>query len=615
MCGINLIVDKYKNLDNTPIRQMNMATQHRGPDGSFYNILTLSASQVFLGHNRLKVIDLNDHSNQPFFSPDQQYILLFNGEIYNYKSLKAQLQPPYSFRTTSDTEVLLYWLIEKGIQGLKTLEGMFALVFIDLAKQTILLARDQFFIKPLYYYHDDRYLIVSSELKGLLASGLVHKQLNTAQITWYLTCKFAQPPQTFYQNIYNLQTPLQYHLRAKKINTLPAIKQVRQQAFVSDNESIEELLIQSVRAQLAADVPIGIFLSGGVDSTLLLSIAKALGIRHFPSFSITNASAEEAFGTRDYHFARLAAKQYESEHLEYTVQASDLGNISSWVKNMDQPIGDGAALLTFLLAQKSSQYIKVALSGAGADELFAGYNRHWAFYQYLKNYSLLTRSQRFTRFVSRQFTDGFAHPWRKKFRLIQKFFHQIDKNPVTTFNNFTRLYNIPINSPLPTAQATDDMPYKTSEDWLQWCLTHDQQNYLANDVLALTDAMSMQHGLEVRVPYLSQLLASRLASYPATALLAEGKKSLLKRWLRKRSGDSYTQRPKEGFGMPFGGWLQQRQLPQILEYIQQSKLPVYEWVNYDKFQKIISLHQHKKRDFSSEIWSVVVLSYWLDQHF
>lgn len=613
MCGLNLIVDFRGEVSIANIQQMNAATQHRGPDGSFTSALHLDNAQVFLGHNRLKIIDLSNHSNQPFFSEDGRYVLIFNGEIYNYHQLKARLRTVPQWKTNSDTEVLLHWLITHQEAGIGALEGMFAFALVDTQNQSVLFGRDSAHIKPLYFYQNDVCLVVSSEIRGILASGLAPKVLNHSQIGHYLGFKYAQAPQTFFQGIHQMPLISRFELTNRTF-PLPPPSVASSPPQPLSIASIEQRLIESVAQQLNADVPIGIFLSGGVDSTLLLSIVQELGVKHLPSFALVNNESEQNFGTKDFYFARLAAKQYQSTHHEYTINPHDLVNLGDWVTCLDQPVADGAALLTYLLAQKAREQVKVVLSGAGADELFAGYNRHWAFAWYLKNQPWLNFIAPFARWLSKGLSDGMAHPWRKKFRLIQKFFAQLAPQPAQTFINFTRLQGIP----LAKGWAIDEfqhLRFKTREDWLHWCLQYDQQHYLTNDVLAITDTMSMQHGLEVRVPYLSQALIKAMQHYPAVDLLKQGKKSLLKTWLNQRGGQVYTQRTKEGFGMPFGKWLREGKLPWVIDSLKKPHPALCDWVDYPKFEHMLAAHQHKKRDYTSEIWAIVTLNYWLNSHF
>jgi asparagine synthase (glutamine-hydrolysing) len=614
MCGLNLIVDFRGNVGEASIRQMNVATQHRGPDGSFSTQVPLNNAQVFLGHNRLKIIDLSNDSNQPFFSRDKRYVLIFNGEIYNYRQLKAQLPATQHWKTNSDTEVLLYWLINHGAKGVADLEGMFAFALLDTHQQSILFGRDGAHIKPLYFHQSEHCLVVSSEIRGILASNLASKELNEEQIGHYLNFKYAQPPHTFFQGIDQLPPIAHFVIATQALKVIPQPTKPHLSSSEISNESIEQLLIESVAQQLKADVPVGIFLSGGVDSTLLLSIAQELGIKHLPSFAIINHVQDQSFGTRDFHFARLAAKQYQSIHHEYIVSPDDLKNLANWVNCMDQPIADGAALLTYLLSQKARKQVKVVLSGAGADELFAGYNRHWAFAWYLKNKRLLNAIAPYARWFSKGLSDGIAHPWRHKFRLIHKFFAQLAPSPAQTFINFTRLQGIPLRKAL-QFDISQEVNHHSREAWLRWCLQHDQQHYLPNDVLAVTDAMSMQHGLEVRVPYLSQALIQVMQQYSPLDSLKQGKKSLLKAWLNQRGGQVYTQRAKEGFGMPFGKWLQTGQLPWVIDALKKPHVVLYDWLDYPKFEQMLAAHQRKKRDYTSEIWAVVTLDYWLKSHF
>ncbi|HAS44691.1 MAG TPA: asparagine synthase (glutamine-hydrolyzing) [Microscillaceae bacterium] len=612
MCGINLIIDKQGKLDDTHIQRMNKATSHRGPDRSFYEAIQIGNLTLYLGHNRLKIIDLSDNANQPFYSADKQQVLLFNGEIYNYVSLKNQLKNKYSFKTQSDTEVLLYWLVEKGLEGIAQLEGMFAFVWIDIRQEKVFLVRDSFGIKPLYYFDDDRYTTVSSEIKGILDSGLVTSTLNEFQIGHYLTYKFAQSPQTFFQDIYQVISPCFFDIPNHQLVEIEQTEPIAEPLTPLNITDLESLLIQSVEQQLKADVPVGIFLSGGVDSTLLLSITQELGLKSIPSFSIANDAKETNFGTQDYHYARLAAQQFGGDHQEIKAKPTDLEEFEVWIRRLDQPIADGAIFLTDLLSRFARKSVKVALSGAGADELFAGYNRHQAFYYYLKNYRFFNNLTKRKKLLSSLALDGFAHPWRKKMRLIKKLLQNIDSSPAQTFINFTKPNVIPLNQTFVDSQALPSMAHKEFAQWLTWSLQYDQQHFLAQDVLPLTDAMSMLNSLEVRVPYLSQKLYRGLQHLNPEDLLQQGRKSLLKQWLLKRGGKAFVKRPKEGFGMPFGYWLQQGQLPWVINQLQNPEIPVYKWVNYEGFQKMLKLHIKQKRDYSSEVWSVYLLSEWLN---
>lgn len=605
MCGINLIVDKKKQLSELNIQQMNEATQHRGPDQTNFYKYEGESCQFFFGHNRLKIIDLSDSANQPFFSTDNRYILLFNGEIYNYKNLKRQLQAKYIFRTNSDTEVLLNYLIEKQFanNNLEELNGMFAFIFFDTYTQTLQIGKDKLNIKPLYYFEDTNYLIISSEIKGILASGLVAKKLNESQILHYLAFKYAKKPETFYENIFEIaNSEWKFEITQQIKHAIP-----NPQFPIPNPQSLTSKIQDSIQRQVFADVPVGIFLSGGVDSSLLLALMQDLGFGKIPSFSIANIPKDRNFGTADYHFARLAAQKYGSEHCEVLIEDKALDNLEKFIARIDQPIGDSAYFLTDMLSEVASKQVKVVLSGAGADELFGGYNRHFAFAKYLKYQKALNFALPMLKNLDFLLPDGFAHPFRKQFRLIKKLLAQLDKSSTQTFINFTKI-QIPILS-RPTSQPSSLIRN------LCEALVFDQENYLSSDILPLTDKASMQYGLEVRVPYLDNEIIAFARNIPEKMILAKGKKWLLKEILCQKGGEIFTNRPKEGFGMPVGQWLKMPRHQHWMQAILNPKNKIYDSIEISMVRKIIHQHQTSKQDFTSEIWALLVLVLWIEREF
>jgi len=608
MCGINIIIDKSNKLDDSSIRCMNKATTHRGPDVTAF-LKYYKNQTAYVGNNRLKINDLSDVANQPMVSEDGRYILSYNGELYNFKELKQKYLSDYSLKTSSDTEVLLYLLIKQGQQVLPELNGMFVFAFYDSHTEKLVIARDTSGIKPVYYYNDENYFIASSELKGVLASRLVEKKLNAKQIPYYLQFKYVKKPETFYLNIFELEegNVLEYERGAstiKKYNPL-----VNETQNYSDDElitKVDNLLQDAVQRQLHADVPCGLFLSGGVDSTLLLALIREQGIKEFPVFSIVNSEKEKSFGTEDFYYASLAAEKYDAEHHQLTIEQESLHQLPEFINDIDQPIGDGAAFLTYLLSRQTSKYVKVILTGAGADELFAGYNRHEAFYYYLNNFYnkdlLISIIKRF----SGRLPSGFNHPLRKQFRLLNKFLSQLDKNPTTTFTNFC-------SSEVFGTIIEEESNTKSKEEWLRYGLQRDRHEYLISDILALTDTMTMSSSLEARVPYLDAELISFVNSMPSETLLKHGKKWILKELLNKRDGQVFTERIKEGFGMPFGSWIREEQ--NILKELTDKDNLLFRYVDYEEIKQLVTLHLLKKKDYSSELWSLLVLALWLKKEF
>jgi asparagine synthase (glutamine-hydrolysing) len=369
LCGLNLIIDKTGKLPGSAIRRMTAVTQHRGPDATGFHTAACGSGQIYFGHNRLKIIDLSDQANQPFLSAEGRYVLVYNGEIYNYRQLRRQLQQQgVPFRTESDTEVIQQLLIREGQAGLSQLNGMFALACYDTWQQSLWLARDRFGSKPLFYADTGDYLLVSSTIAGIQAPGLVKKEVQADQVLHYLQYKHAAGPATFYQHISAVE-PGTALCWARGQRQLPAFRFLPQETRRPENLAAlvaptEGLLMASVEQHLVADVPLGLFLSGGIDSTLLLALLAQAGHRHFPAFSISLSPAEGSFGSRDGHFARLAARQYQAEHTCFEVDDTLLQDTDAWVATLDQPIADSAGLLTAFLSRQVKPYIKVALSGA-----------------------------------------------------------------------------------------------------------------------------------------------------------------------------------------------------------------------------------------------------------
>lgn len=608
MCGINIIIDKKNTLDESPIRRMNSATTHRGPDATaitkYYKSIT-----AYIGNNRLKINDLSDAANQPMVSEDGRYILSYNGELYNYKELKKKYLDDYSLKTSSDTEVLLYLLITKGQAALPELNGMFAFAFYDSYTEKLIITRDASGIKPIYYYNDENYFIASSEIKGILASGLVEKKLNEKQIPHYLQFKYVKKPETFYSSIFELEEGSFLIVQDNIITINKYTGTATESKSYSDEELVtttEKLLQESVQRQLLADVPCGLFLSGGVDSTLLLALIKEQGIKNFPVFSIVNSKEEKSFGTEDFYYASLAAKQYEAEHYELTIDKYNLNQLPEFINSIDQPIGDGATFLTYLLSQQASKHVKVVLTGAGADELFAGYNRHEAFYYYLNNFYNKERLISIIKRFAGRLPYGFEHPFRKHFRLLNKFFSQLDKNPATTYTNFCSSEEF---HEVEEIEAVD----KSIEEWMQYGLQKDRHQYLISDILALTDTMTMSSSIEARVSYLDAEVVAFVDSIPPSALLKHDKKWILKRILNKYDGQVFTERTKEGFGMPFGNWIREEQLL-VQELLEKSNL-LFNYVDYQKVNQLVKSHLQSKKDYSTELWSLLVLSLWLKKEF
>ncbi|EMR00793.1 asparagine synthase (glutamine-hydrolyzing) [Cesiribacter andamanensis] len=584
MCGIALILATDGPLAarsplQTPLQQMLSRQQHRGPDSQGEQYLPWGSGLLAMGSNRLRILDPRPAADQPMERQlgSKKGVLSYNGELYNYTELRNELlRLGCAFSSSSDTEVVLYALLAWGRSALVRFQGQFALAFWQQQEDQppqLLLARDRWGQKPLYYSQQQGTWLAASELQGLLASGLVHKALHQEQVFHYLRYKYAARPHTFYRGIRELEPGHSLLLQPGADPLLEGFVPPAPTASLPESDqgvldTVEELLIDALLAQLQSDVPVGLFLSGGVDSTLLLALLRQHAAWQLPRcFTLGNSAQEARWGTRDFEWAAKAARQYGAYHHPLALEADALlGRFGELASRQDQPIGDGAWLLTNLLsefatsgnygADGAAQGVKVVLSGAGADEAFGGYNRHGAFAWYLRNRNWLLPLFPLLESASGLFPTALPLPGRAGWQLAKKFSRNLRADPYQTYLNFTSLALLPPaeRGPAERGPAERAEPQQPP-DWLAWALEHDRHYYLTSDVLALNDRAGMQWGLELRQPYLHEPLWDFLARLPAHHLLKGGKKWILKALLERHGGKAYAQRPKQGFGPPFGGWV------------------------------------------------------------
>lgn len=593
MCGINMILDFAGNAQSEHIQQMMNATQHRGPDAEKHIDTNFGNGRVFLASNRLQVIDKEAHSNQPFVSEDGRYALIFNGEVYNFEDLRNELlSTGVLFSSRSDTEVLLYWLIYKGEKGIKDLNGMYAFIFVDMLNDKILIARDRLGIKPLFVYQSDKKLILSSEIKGVLSSGLVLKELDSKAIPHYLAYKYAPRPSTFFTGIEEVMPGSIWQVDTSGT----VIRSSIPDDDSSSNQNIKQLLIDAVVQQYSEPNNTGIMLSGGVDSTLLLAILnKELGYRHIPVFSIVS-NGKNKFATQDGAFGTKAAKLYQAEYNEIEIAKNSLGLLDEYIASLSQPIADSGGYLTWLIAQKAEGKSKVLLSGAGADELFAGYNRHTAFYNYLKYrdkgwFNLLKKGKNIPLNAS-------------IFNQFKKLAGAINADPSVSFNNIIQSDEFRIDGKLWNSNLTIDQHLKES-------LIHDQKNYLSADVLAITDHATMQHSIEARVPYLDNNLVNAVNNLSPQILFKNGSKWMLKEQLIQYGGKQFAARKKQGFGLPMNGWLKNASL---WEFNTKENL-IHSFIGVNQISSLVARHRYGKADLTQELWRILLLHRWLSHNF
>lgn len=578
-------------IDSTiAIESMMHATIHRGPDHSGFSKVS---DNVFFAGNRLKILDLSDASNQPIWNKGKDAVLVWNGALYNYQDLRNELLDlGCKFKGSSDSEVLLHWLKFFGIEKINTLKGMFAFAFADLNNKQIIISRDISGEKPLYFLQKDDTWYFSSETKGILAGHKDQIPINTSQFMPYFYYRHSFPNSSFYQKIRQvlpgevMVLDFSGNILKKEKLGIPHLKTNRLAQNV-----FEETLKDAVLKNFNAERPVGMVLSGGADSSLLYSLWYEETGQPLNTFTV---SLEKKYQSKynDPYFAKHLSKKYPSFHHEILVSQSDVReNWSEYVKSMDQPIGDSAGFLTWMVAQTAKEKVKVLISGAGADELFGGYNRHRAFAQYLKHPKLF-------KFL-KAFGPDFIFP-----PSLEKVLKSIDPNSDLTFIQMAALQPIP-NHFLGEFQKwypQNESPIKNALEW-------DRTFYLVNDILKIHDNACMAHGIEGRSPYLDMDLLSMVQAQSDMVNLI-GKK-LIKTALQNRGLGKIANRKKLGFGLPLLEWFEEREFRNWV--FDPIKAMEKTWgPDFPPEMRKLAAHPEKsdKRQFL-QLWNLFILASWL----
>jgi asparagine synthase (glutamine-hydrolysing) len=373
MCGINGIFQQIPKFEAASIvLQMNQSLKHRGPDadGIYKN------EKLVLGHRRLSIIDVSPQSNQPFHSYHNKFVIVYNGEIYNYQQVKKKI-PEYPFKTDSDTEVIVAAYEKWGKDCLHQLNGMFAFALWDIKKEELFIARDRLGIKPLYYHHSENAFIFSSEMRAILTTGLVPRKINTNSLTDYLRYQTVHAPNTIVEGIQMLMPGHNITLSNNQLKTYKYWdvtnsynKEIYKSSYSEIKENVKSLLTDSVRLRLIADVPFGAFLSGGIDSSAIVALMSQVSSSTIKTFNVS--FDESSFSEAKY--AKIIAEKFHTNHTEIKLTPSDFLNLlPSSLLAMDHPSGDGPN--TFVVSKVTKEAgVTMALSGLGGDEIFAGYS-------------------------------------------------------------------------------------------------------------------------------------------------------------------------------------------------------------------------------------------------
>ena len=605
MCGICGYIGTR--IDESVLHSMVHSLSHRGPDGSGCWISEKSA----LGHTRLAIIDLSEAAGQPMSTLDGRYVIVFNGEIYNYRELRNELKKGgENFQSASDTEILLLGYRKWGREVLDKLRGMFAFAVWDDYHKQLFVARDRIGIKPLFYAPLVKGMVFASEIKALLEHPSVDKVLNPAAVDSYLELGYVPGPGTIFRNIYALQPGGWLEYQENKVKTgrywAPDFTQVPGER--NETELLEELdskLKDAVRSHLVGDVPIGAFLSGGVDSSLVTAVAQKQVDEPIHTFTIGFSG-----GGDERTFARIVSEHIGSNHHENLVTPDIIHELPHLIKHLEQPLFDNSILPTYLVSQFAHNEVKVVLSGDGGDEPFAGYD--WTRFALVMPNLPLKWSPSDWQWAYQNGVSGFIKKlaydsghsgnarYLRRMAVSKEYRHWIYTSEfIDQIPNGNRTY---LEKMLQAAQVYDKRDRFVYADLCA---------YLPEDVLFKVDRMSMANSLEVRVPLLDHHFLEWVLQLPMEMRFRRGHGKYLLRKLAKRYLPQAILRPrKQGFTVPMGRWLRGKLRDPVTRLFNSESFQQRSIVRPHAALELLNMHCSNRYDFGHRIWSLVILEIW-----
>jgi asparagine synthase (glutamine-hydrolysing) len=615
MCGISGYVSNNKIINS---RSENVLF-HRGPDAYGEYQANISQKNIYLKHSRLSIIDLTEAGRQPMVTNDGNYIIVYNGEIYNYEVLKDKYLKGYSFKSRTDTEVILNLYQKLGVGFVKELNGDFAIAIVDKAKSKIYLLRDHFGVKPLYYYAKNGNLIFGSEIKAILSYGIQAK-LDLEKIENYFVFKYCPGNKTIFENI--LRVPPAHFLEMdikSGIYTLTKyweiVKKPLSSKYADRKEELYNLVKNAVEIRLMSDVPIGTFFSGGIDSSIIAWFLKDIPqITHYTARKTVKDLKKEGT-TSDFHFAEYLSAKWNLNMIPVDISTSELNSslIEKTLWYGDDLIADGSQIPSYLIANEARKKSTVMLSGMGADELFFGYKGHLL--AFLSEKSLRLPSALVNPVVKYMTSlnpgRGFFKSYKRHLKQFGRYYSAFGKSRyglfsiVGDYNNAVSLLNNPSDSSI----HIFDNYFNNDEDIFDNLFRFEQENFLVKN-LHYVDRMCMANSIEGRVPFLDYRIAEFAYSLPLNdkiSLLGTSKKILKDSFTHVLPG-SLVRRRKAGFGMPLRSIFSSEQ--KIFELLNLEFFGSFDYFNTDNIKRIIKNHTNGNEDNSALIYSLICFQFW-----
>ena len=623
MCGIAGIWDiEKKQEQSSNIKFMTEVMKERGPDHAEFEQI----DDVWFGHTRLSIIDLNDSANQPFWI-DQDFIMVFNGEIYNYKEIRKQLSVRGTdFKTSGDTEVLLHAYKTYGIRKtLELIEGMFAFAIYNRSSRKLILARDRFGQKPLYYCHLDKQLFFSSEIKGMQRILRDKLELDLESVDYFLTELSVPQPKSIWKEISQLRPAHYMEIDMAK----PLLKEHAYWNLNFSNkvyrleedilEETEEILLQSIQKRTVSDVPIGTFLSGGVDSGLITALLAQNSTEPIKTFTVALDYQDQDESKE----AKIVADRYQTDHHELKIDIDIMDTLEDLIEYYGEPFADSSMIPSYAITKEIKKHVTVALSGDGGDEQFGGY---WDFLECFK-------AQEFR-------TDNWFGPTRALKILVSKGFNKLGWSS-SNLGAIDDYYKIPHGFKLYRSMGlspydkqhlyTEKLerfagftPFHLNKIWnnrqtkelVDQFLHASMDTRLLNDYLVKVDRASMFNSLEVRSPFLDHEIAQFAASIPNDIKFGgNNAKNVLKKLALKHVDPNILNRPKKGFGIPMTKWLKEDLKDVVDDVIYSSSFRDRNLLNVNKTIEMVKLHREGDHDFLTDrIFAIICLELWMRKY-
>ncbi|MFV8345398.1 asparagine synthase (glutamine-hydrolyzing) [Flavobacterium sp. ZB4P13] len=624
MCGINGLISRQPNIEiQKLLREMNNAIIHRGPDQDGFFVANSSDCKIGMAMRRLSIIDLSS-GKQPIFTEDKQKVILFNGEIYNFKILKSQLElKGVKFVTHSDTEVIVKLYEHYGVQAFSMLDGMFAFSIYDTILNKVFIARDFFGEKPLYYTKTSDRFIWASELKSMIKTLPVKPSINTKSLNLFLQLTYIPAPYTIYEDIHKLEA--NHYLEFDCSSFSFQIHEIKQNFKKYDKLSkpkatkvTHDLVQESVISRSIADVSLGAFLSGGVDSSIVSLCLSQQSSTKIETFSI--GFDKKTFDETDK--SRAVAKLINSNHHEFIISEKDLTtNIDEIILNFDEPFADSSALASYMVSQKTKEYVTVALTGDGGDEVFGGYNKyymgklnekytnfiplslHRSFTYVLGNLLNTKDDKRGNRFKMNRLLKSINYEGDFYYNIIALGFQENEVNEVLK----TNMYN---ENPLSYYKNKIGSMNKMVTDFRNI----DKMISLEGDMIVKVDRTSMLSSLECRAPFLNKEIWNFTSQLPENYLInGWDKKHILKESFKNYFPKDFLNKSKKGFGVPVGDWLRADLKNELLSYIDKSFIEKQNIFYFETISNLVNNHLQGKIDNTFRVWTFYCFQKWYKQ--